>query len=352
MPKLFPLAIWLAHLSQAQSVGNDHLPGEPSAVDGDVRTNQFLTRMDNSIKSGESRLSLSLSARVDMFRRRQQGLVTAKELLPSNILAYSLRSLTLVEQPSKHHRRPVISPVDMLDANSNNDHHFAESNRRCVSATIRDRTTDRNSGSTKMAVTSMCQYAPPGVLHQLIKHVKPFSLCVDESTARQLPPPEAAPQTEARNAGGPVDLHDSVDELDKAQSQDGGCGVEKGGRNFPVRIHGSGANPISFSSPNASTEFANSTRNLAVSTERPQSCSGPGIDGGGGGGCGGAPRKSQKLDGESKRVRSAEARFQGKRKLVYPPSTTAPDSNDDGSEFPEGRAATGRPPCANEGGGT
>lgn len=111
-----------------------------------------------------------LDALLDLSHRIRHGQAAASELLPSGMLSQAL---------GQHCRAPL--PTALPSA---------------------DETTVSRSAISSFADDSEChKNMPPGVLHQFIKHVLPFSICVSESSKRSLltaPSPTGQEAGEAR----------------------------------------------------------------------------------------------------------------------------------------------------------
>lgn len=139
---------------------------------------------------GDSVLTMSLPARAELFVKLRLGQATAKDLLPENIMLQSLHSVddfAHTEESTTGNDVDTVStplfPAGAFDGTK-------------LSATGSDSTRDnaehdktegsgkRGGTSTGVGVTQF-QHAPAGMLHQFIKYVKPFSLCLKGSTPEE-----------------------------------------------------------------------------------------------------------------------------------------------------------------------
>lgn len=122
---------------------------------------------EGAVVGGGSPLGAPLSARFDLYRRICQGLVTAEELLPPDMMSLSstLQLLPAVATCGDEH------PQQHAMAST------APTNGRPVPPPRQD-SEEKGPSSEPIVQDSR---APPGVLHTFIKHVRPFSLCLDPS---------------------------------------------------------------------------------------------------------------------------------------------------------------------------
>lgn len=124
---------------------------------------------ESVVVGGESPLGAPLPARFDIFRRICLGLVTADELLPPDTmsLASTLKLLPATATSSGYPPQHAVAST-------------APTNGRPVPPPRQD--SDKKKSRCEPIVQD--SRAPPGVLHEFIKHVRPFSLCLDPSGPR------------------------------------------------------------------------------------------------------------------------------------------------------------------------
>lgn len=147
--------------------------GDNTSLSSGPKANPDRTTTIPPQPSSETNLSsdplsgMSLSARVSLFMQIRQGQAKAKDLLPDSVLSLSLRSLALAKetQRSSHHE-----DYGAHNAPISGDRHGRSNNREF----------GRRSKGCR-ATAAAAEYAPSGILHQFIKHVKPFSLHLDDA---------------------------------------------------------------------------------------------------------------------------------------------------------------------------
>lgn len=267
--------------------------------------------MSNGAPSGHP-----LSARVDLYRHLRQGVATAAEILPDGILSQSLKSLAAPPSWVESRGDEVSSSSTPLPAT-------AAAGEEDSSAQTR----------TEKSVAVSGAHVPPGVLHQFIKHVRPFSVCFETPGSRRARSSSVTPiDPHGGGATNLIGLSDggrplSTDHLDGfGQTYDDGDGME-GGTEMPLNAFDSvdknaGAKhdlpartPNRFDDMDSSREYDDNGK--------------PGDQRSGrSGGDLGAPRKLAIPERGSEALRRAKARLQGKRKLAYSAPTSTGMSND------------------------
>lgn len=294
--------------------------GASNSVDGE-RISSTTPHEGGVNGSGRTTLGVLLSARLDIYRRIRQGRATATDLFPATILSHTLPQNSVTAERGVHPLGEAIGDfVPSIDSSSAAPGPSLETSPE----------SENNGGDT-------CDtYARPGVLHQFIKHVRPFSLCFDSSAGSSR---LESPQTSAA----------MLSHLEDDATAEAGFGAEGSSRrgtdtaesDFPCRAP-TGSNTLET----GSGKTGNAGHYLSHRTpSRPRPSSSAEEDGGhessGGegagrkGGCGlYAPRKPSVPVGAPEALRRAKARLQGKRKLGYSSPTSAKDK-------PENSTASG-----------
>lgn len=135
---------------------SQHRSGGSDANGGGEHNQLGAAHGEGVVAGGGSPTRAAISARFDLYRRLCQGLVTAEELLPADMISQSVQLLPATATSGDHtqHARESNTPPRQDPE---------EKGSRCEPITVHD------------------TRAAPGLLHEFIKHVRPFSLCLDPS---------------------------------------------------------------------------------------------------------------------------------------------------------------------------
>lgn len=166
------------------------LSTDPGAVNS--RTggeSQSLSRQDVDI-SNDFALTTSLSARTELFVNFRLGQATARDLLPENILSRSLRSFddfANTQEPTDSKDVDAAGASGFLARAFDGTAFTAIGSDSTRDTAEHDRTegSGKGRGASTGVGRAQSQHAPAGMLHQFIKHVKPFSLCLEGSTPEE-----------------------------------------------------------------------------------------------------------------------------------------------------------------------
>lgn len=244
---------------------------------------------------------VQLLARVGLFTQIRQGQAKAEDLLPDNVLSQSLRSLILTKetQYTSHH-----------------EDHSALSNAAITSG-VHGRSNDQElwrSGGC-CANVAAADYAPPGILHQFIKHVKPFSLCLDDSARES----NMAAGLDATSGTMSVDRFEDDDYVGSISENHGHSRAAETPRRHDTRDAGM----LSAGGRSTEDSIASARRVAEYAGETQQN------GGGRQNGAVGVPRKPKVPKGEGGDVCRANTSLKGKRKLAY----SSPTASDDGGRL-------------------
>lgn len=264
------------------------------------------------VVGGESPLGAPLSARFDLYRRICQGLVTAEDLLPPDTMSLSstLQLLPATATSGDYSQQHAVAST-------------APTNGRSVPPSRED--SDEKESRCEPIVHD--SRAPPGVLHEFIKHVRPFSLCLEPSgpNSRVEQTPSATPfrvdQIDAAaisaigGGSSPCREGECLPSFDRHAhiGKGGEVTVTRGRGSGPVDAHGG----LPGRAPNPPTDVVPTEANASLETSGTQQdvCSGRGI-------------KSATPTTNSMSSRHVKTRLHGKRKLPSSTTTAASASGD------------------------
>lgn len=315
-----------------KDIGSSFLGASHITNDGEHNT-PSTSAHESGIVAAESRPGTGgpLSFRCDLYRRLRQGLATAAELLPADILSRTLQG-------------PPTAPCRGNEFSVAGSGFSASFIDPVIAAPVfpPEGVSAESGASGEAVVSDTC--APPGILHEFIKHVRPFSVCFETPGSRDAME-QAHPATASVDDGETAPGVGLQEEDKSCRQGEGSASSSNRGATDVVDRNNMGAAFMSAGT-NALGEVSDgrkeSHRRVPDKTPSRLTCSGSAevvLDRGSGdgeqedrgsAGIAGAPRKPVMPAESSEALRRAKARLQGKRKLAY--SVPAANDTSEGSE--------------------